>query len=136
MKAWLLVVALLVLPFVAAHGAESFAQAQSLIAQNASCSTLSEEQLEMIGDYYMEQMHPGEAHEMMDAMHGGEGSLELGQMHTAMARNIYCDGKSGFSAGRISRWYLRPAQALWGIAAIVAVLVAFGVTRSGKSGAR
>jgi len=56
-----------------------------------SCDKLSNEQLEAIGDYYMEQMHPGEAHEIMDNMMGGEGSESLKQVHINMARRIYCN---------------------------------------------
>src|SRR3989344_2462526 len=56
-----------------------------------SCSELSDEQLEVMGDYYMEQMHPGESHELMDTMMGGEGSASLKQVHINMAKRIYCN---------------------------------------------
>jgi len=68
-----------------------FAQAKQIINSGVSCSELTDEQLEEIGDYYMEQMHPGEAHEIMDNMMGGEGSESLKQVHIKMARRIYCN---------------------------------------------
>ena len=73
----------LVAGFVSAH--ENFTETKELIDSNISCDKLTDEQLEEIGDYYMEQMHPGEAHEMMDKMMGGEGSEDLKQMHVTMA---------------------------------------------------
>ena len=73
-----------------AHGEEEFTEAENLIKQKIQCSQLTDEQLELIGEYYMEQMHPGELHEQMDEMMGGEGSAQLKQMHISMARSFYC----------------------------------------------
>ncbi len=64
---------------------------KELIDSGISCDKLTNEQLETIGDYYMEQMHPGEQHEYMDQMMGGEGSESLKQMHINMAKSIYCN---------------------------------------------
>src|SRR3989344_9516564 len=48
----------------------------------------------------MEQMHPGEAHEMMDQMMGGEGSESLRQVHINMAKRLYCnEGVGGMMGG-------------------------------------
>ena len=69
---------------------ENFDEAARLIENKVSCDELTEDQLEMIGDYYMEQMHPGEIHEIMDERMGGEGSDSLRQVHINMARNFYC----------------------------------------------
>lgn len=80
---------------VAAHSDEDFAQAEKIISQNISCQGLSSEQLEMLGDYFMEQIHPGEAHEYMDQMMGGEGSESLKQMHINMAYRFYCTQNEG-----------------------------------------
>ena len=77
--------------FVAANSMENFSQAEKLINEGVSCDQLTDEQLELIGDYYMEQMHSGEAHEYMDQMMGGEGSESLRQVHIAMAKRIYCN---------------------------------------------
>ena len=66
-------------------------EGKKLVESKISCDKLSNEQLESIGDYYMEQMHPGEAHEIMDNMMGGEGSESLKQVHINMAKRIYCN---------------------------------------------
>jgi len=69
----------------------NFAETKQLIDSGISCDKLSDEQLEAMGDYYMEQIHPGEAHELMDNMMGGEGSESLKQVHINMARRLYCN---------------------------------------------
>ncbi len=66
-------------------------EGKKLVESKISCDELSDDQFEAIGDYFMEQMHPGEAHEMMDQMMGGEGSERLRQMHVMMAKNLYCN---------------------------------------------
>jgi|SRR3989338_2896617 len=71
--------------------AEDFTEAKKLIDAKTPCSKLTENQLEIIGDYLMEQIHPGEAHKSMDNMMGGEGSESLRLMHIAMAKRIYCN---------------------------------------------
>ena len=68
-----------------------FTQTKKLIDSGISCNKLTNEQLEEIGDYYMEQMHPGESHELMDNMMGGEGSESLKQVHINMAKRLYCN---------------------------------------------
>lgn len=94
-----MIVILLSINFITAHSEEDFSQAQALINQSISCDEITEDQLELIGDYYMEQMHPGEAHEYMDAMMGGEGSESLRQAHINMARNIYCGENTSYRYG-------------------------------------
>ena len=76
-----------------------FDDAKQLIDSEISCDELSDEQLEMIGEYYMEQMHPGEAHEMIDKMMGGDGSESLKQMHIQMAKRLYCNEDVGRMTG-------------------------------------
>lgn len=71
--------------------AEDFSEAKKIIDAKTPCSKLSEPQLETLGDYLMEQMHPGEAHETMDKIMGGEGSESLRLMHIAMAKRLYCN---------------------------------------------
>ncbi len=85
----ILILALALITAAYAHD-HNFTEAKELIDSGVGCNELSDEQLEMIGDYYMEQMHPGEAHELMDEMMGGEGSESLRLAHISMAKRFYC----------------------------------------------
>ncbi len=100
----ILIAALLLLSIspVLANEEETFAAAEEIIKQKASCNTLTEDQLEILGDYYMEQMHPGELHEIMDERMGGEGSGSLRQVHINLARSFYCGEQGMMSAGMMS----------------------------------
>ncbi len=82
---------------MATMSTEELTKAKQLIDSNVSCGNLSDSQLELIGEYYMEQMHPGQAHEVMDQMMGGEGSQSLKSVHIQMAEVLYC-GKTGTPA--------------------------------------
>ena len=66
-------------------------EAKNVIDSKIDCKSLSNPQLEILGEYYMEQMHPGESHEIMDNMMGGEGSESLKQVHINMAKRLYCN---------------------------------------------
>src|SRR3989344_194961 len=79
---------------LASSNMEDFEEAKNIISSKVSCGDLSEKQLEILGDYYMEQMHPGEVHERMDAMMGGEGSESLRQVHINMGIRFYCGGNN------------------------------------------
>ena len=68
---------------------------RSLVQSKVGCDKLTDVQLEDIGDYYMEQMHPGQAHKTMDEMMGGDGSQSPKLMHIAMAKRLYCNDSSG-----------------------------------------
>ena len=87
---------------VSAHGEEDFAEAEELIKSKIQCNQLTDDQLEIIGEYYMEQMHPGELHEQMDEMMGGESSEQLKQMHIAMGKSFYCGEHDAISTGMMS----------------------------------
>ena len=89
---------LLSVSLVSAHE-HNFAETKQLIDSGIGCDKLTDEQLESIGDYYMEQMQPGEAHEMMDQMMGGEGSESLRQVHINMAKRLYCNEDVGGMMG-------------------------------------
>ena len=84
------------------HGEEDFAEAERIIDEKIQCEQLTNEQLEIIGDYYIEQMHHGEAHETMDEMMGGEGSESLKQIHINMARSFYCGESGAMSSGMMN----------------------------------
>ncbi|MEM2138400.1 MAG: hypothetical protein QW568_04900 [Candidatus Anstonellaceae archaeon] len=77
-----------------ASGAEEIAAGKALVDAKAECSKLSDDQLESIGEYIMELRHPGEAHEYMDRMMGGEGSASLKNAHIQMAKVLYCGDAS------------------------------------------
>jgi len=79
---------------LASSDMEGFEEARNIISSKVICDDLSEKQLEILGDYYMEQMHPGEAHERMDAIMGGEGSESLRQVHINMGIRFYCGGNN------------------------------------------
>jgi len=70
---------------------EEMAEAKALVDSNADCSELDDEQLEKIGEYYMETMHPGNEHDLMDRMMGAEeGTERHEQFHVALAKRMYC----------------------------------------------
>lgn len=56
--------------------------------KDVNCNIVSDADLERLGDAVMEANHPGEAHEAMDQMMGGEGSENLEQMHINMGRSF------------------------------------------------
>src|SRR3989338_838496 len=100
---FILIIGMLSISLVSAH--ENFTETKQLIDSKISCDKLADEQLEEIVDYYMEQMHPGEAHEMMHKMMGGENSEFVKLMHITMAKSIYCgentmmQGVGGYGMG-------------------------------------
>lgn len=95
----LIAVLLLNLGLVNAITEQEIIEAKSLIDSKADCKNLSNSQLEIIGEYSMEQMHPGKAHEFMHKMMGfEEGSDSEEQFHINMARTIYCS-QGGIMAG-------------------------------------
>lgn len=96
-KIFFIVVALLLnLGLVSAISQKEINEAKSLIDSKVDCRSLSDSQLEIIGEYYMEQMHPGKAHELMHQMMGlKEGSETEEQFHINMAKIMYCDEDNG-----------------------------------------
>ncbi len=99
---FILLVLILSSTLVIAQSHEDFTKAEELIKSKVSCLQLTDEQLEMIGEYYMEQMHPGELHEMMDERMGGEGSESLKLVHINIAKSFYCGESKYLSAGMMN----------------------------------
>ena len=94
-----LVILLMNLGFANSITQQEINEAKGLIDSKADCKSLSEFQLEIIGEYEMELMHPGKAHELMHQMMGlKEGSEAEKQFHINMAKTIYC-GESGGMMG-------------------------------------
>ena len=85
---------LLLSSITSASEAEEIERGSQLVKSRVSCSGLNEEQLENIGEYYMELMHPGELHEIMDERLGGEGSESLELAHINIAKMMYCGERS------------------------------------------
>lgn len=95
------IILLLNIGIVLAHE-NNFNETKQLVNSGISCDKLTDEQLEAIGEYYMEQMHPGEAHELMDKMMGGEDSESLKNAHIQMAKRLYCnEDVSGMMGGNM-----------------------------------
>ena len=91
---------LLNLSLVSAITQQELNEAKNFIDSKADCKILSDSQLELIGEYYMEQMHPGESHELMHKMMGiEEGSEAEEQFHINMAKTIYCGESGGMMGG-------------------------------------
>lgn len=86
---------------VVAHGHEAeLEEGRQLVASGARCDALTEDQLEAIGEYLMEQMHPGAAHDAMHQMMGiQEGTPQHGAFHINIAQMMYCIQPSGMMMG-------------------------------------
>ena len=93
-RLFLLLVTLLILSFAvsATVTTEELNQAKIIINSKISCNELSNDQLKLLGEYLMEQMHPGESHELMDKMMGlEENPNEDAQFHINLAKTMYCN---------------------------------------------
>ena len=107
MKKILLIVSLVLLlnlGLASAITAQEINGAKDLLDSKVRCDKLTNEQLEIIGEYYMEQMHPGESHELMHKMMGlKEGSEAEKQFHINMAKRLYCnEDKTSGSEGMMN----------------------------------
>ncbi len=105
MKPLLAILMVVVFSVAAAAQSGEFDEAKKLIESKAPCDQLNETQLEKMGDYYMEQMHPGELHEIMDERMGGEGSDSLRLAHISMAKAFYCGDNTAMGGGMMGSGY-------------------------------
>jgi hypothetical protein len=97
-----MITAILLVTAVAAHD-DAIANGKLLVDSHVACANLSDTQLESIGEYLMEQAHPGEAHEAMHEMMGiKDGSPEEEQMHRQIAQMMYCGGATGMMNGTLN----------------------------------
>ena len=81
-------------------------------ASQINCGKVSDLQFEELGDSLMEQMHPGAAHETMDAMMGGEGSESLKAVHVSMGKS-YLHCFNGSSIGPMGPGMMGPWMMQW-----------------------
>lgn len=104
------VILLFNLSLVSAISQKEINEAKSLIDSKVDCRSLSDSQLEIIGEYYMEQMHSGESHELMHKMMGmKEGSETEEQFHINMAKIMYCEDENiGIGSGMMGGNMMMP----------------------------
>ena len=96
----IIIIILLNLSIVNAITQQEIKEAKGLIDSKVECKNLSDSQLEIIGEYVMELMHPGQSHEAMHKMMGiKEGSEAEKQFHISMAKTIYCGESGGMMDG-------------------------------------
>ncbi len=70
---------------------EAIEAGEALVEQKADCEQLNDDQLESIGEYLMEIMHPGKAHHLMHEQMGiEEGTEAEEEFHVNMAKSMYC----------------------------------------------
>lgn len=83
---------------------ELLSQQNVSTVQELDLSKVSDDDWERLGDAVMELQHPGEAHEAMDRMMGGEGSESLRQMHINMGQAYlgYGSGNSYYGPGMMT----------------------------------
>ncbi len=75
---------------------------KALVETKVDCNKLTDEQFEAIGEYLMEQMHPGESHEAMHQMMGmKEGTKYHKNLHINMAKKMYCNQNSMMDSGEL-----------------------------------
>lgn len=80
------------------HDAE-LEEGKALVEADVDCADLNDQQRKAIGEYVMEVMHPGNAHDVMHQMMGiEEGTEEHELFHIALAQRMYC-GSSGYGYG-------------------------------------
>jgi len=95
-----IVILLLTISLVNAVSQEELNEAKALIDSRITCDKLTNNQLEIIGEYYMEQMMPGQAHIRAHQMMGlTEGSDAEEQFHINLARRSYCGENVGVGWG-------------------------------------
>lgn len=84
---------------------ENIKKSQSVTnLSDVNCDKVTDEQFENLGDAWMEQMHPGEAHDFMDERMGGENSDTLRSMHIQMGKNyLGCNSGMPGMMGLINR---------------------------------
>ena len=99
--------------------------------QNLNLTKINDTQWESLGDAVMEIQHPGQAHEIMDQMMGGEGSDSLKQMHINMGKG-YLGYSGNYRYGMMGNFGSNPMGVYgWGFGFVTMILfwelIIFGV---------
>lgn len=98
---------LLGLGLVSATTQQELTEAKNLIDSKVDCKSLSNSQLEIIGEYEMEQMHPGQSHEAMHTMMGfKEGDNQEQQFHINLAKSMYCGDSSAMDGMNMGNMHM------------------------------
>ena len=94
-KLFFMAVVLVLVSSVFAHSEDELNAAKQIIDSKVPCDQLSDEELEVVGEYIMEQMHPEETYEQMHEFMGlEEGTDEEEEFHINMAKAMYCGSGS------------------------------------------
>ena len=102
----LIMILSLIVPVSWANDDAEIAQGKQLVESDVNCEKLTDDQLESIGEYYMESMHPGPAHDAMHVMMGPkEGTPQHEAVHVQIAQMMYCN--KGYGAGMMGMMYAR-----------------------------
>jgi len=140
----IIILLFLTISLVLAHSDETeIEKGKELVKNSVECEKLSNEDLEAIGEYVMEQMHPGELHELMHERMGikeDTGQHEL--FHINIAKMMYCrtgntiDKRMNImGGGMMSMMYgsgmmgygLYGGSALWWLWSLLAFLLLLGL---------
>ena len=82
------------------EGVAEILESQGIGSLNeVNCEEVLESQFEKLGDTWMESVHPGESHDYMERMMGGEGSESLRSAHISMGQR-YLGCLSSWKGGR------------------------------------
>ena len=104
-------------PAALAHADESeTAEGKAIVEEGLSCDGLADGQLEAVGEYLMELMHPGESHELTHATMGiKEGTDYHEKFHINLAQSMYC-GEMPMAGmmGMMNWWNSNVPRYSWG----------------------
>ena len=90
-------------PGTEGHETESALETgQNLVQFNADCATLSDAQLEAVGEYLMQVMHPTDHEEMHAYLGFGNNTEAEERFHVNLAKATYCGNPT--PASLLSRW--------------------------------